>query len=325
VSVLSKLSPFTGDLPAAALGFARSRLDRQAGERTKPEPIAAWLEDEAARFVLLTADAILLSGGERRSPLFARAERDALGEPIETLFLGVDETDRFPIFASLFESFPQDPEQAMADERIALDLRAIASQGLLPPDDLGLLASARGLSTWHLTHPFCARCGAKTAAADGGWKRHCDACGADHFPRTDPVVIMLAIDGERCLLGRQPRFPPGMYSALAGFMEPGETIEAAVRREILEEAGIRTGAVGYLGSQPWAFPMSLMIGCAAEARSTDIMIDRDELEDARWFGKDEIRAMIAGTHPEGLKAPNPLAIAHHLLLAFLGEGRRAAD
>jgi NAD+ diphosphatase len=319
VSGLNELAPFTDDEPAASLGFALSRLDRQAMERAKPESIAAWLGSEHARFILLTGDAILLSGGARRSALFSRTERDGVGEPIETLFLGLDAVERFPIFASAFDGFPQDPEQAMADERMQLDLRAIASQGLLPPQDLGLLATARALCTWHLTHSFCSRCGARAAAADGGWKRHCDACGADHFPRTDPVVIMLAIDGDKCLLGRQPRFPPGMYSALAGFLEPGETVEAAVRREIFEEAGVRTGRVRYLGSQPWAFPMSLMVGCAAEAKSTEITIDREELEDARWFSRSEIRTMVDGTHPEGLKAPHPVAIAHHLLLAFLAQ------
>ena len=138
-------------------------------------------------------------------------------------------------------------------------------------------------------------------------------CKALHFPRTDPVVIMLAVDGDACLLGRQPRFPKGMYSALAGFLEPGETIEASVRREIKEETGVICGAIQYFASQPWPFPASLMIGCFAQAESRSLEIDRLELEDARWFSREEARALIERRHPDGLSAPTPMAIAHHLL------------
>ena len=134
-----------------------------------------------------------------------------------------------------------------------------------------------------------------------------------HFPRTDPVVIMLAVDGDDCLLGRQPRFPKGMYSSLAGFVEPGETIEAAVRREILEESGVVCGEVRYFASQPWPFPSSLMIGCFAEARSRAVAVDRTELEDARWFSRAETRELLERRHPAGLAAPIPMAIAHHLI------------
>ena len=146
-----------------------------------------------------------------------------------------------------------------------------------------------------------------------GWRRDCPVCKAIYFPRTDPVVIMLAVNGAACLLGRQPRFPKGMYSALAGFVEPGETIEAAVRREVREEAGVSCRAVQYFASQPWPFPASLMIGCFAEAESRSLEVDRVELEDARWFSRDEAIALIEGRHPDGLAAPNPMAIAHHLL------------
>jgi NAD+ diphosphatase len=150
----------------------------------------------------------------------------------------------------------------------------------------------------------------------GGYRRDCPACGAEHFPRTDPVVIMLAIDGERCLLGRQARFAPAMYSCLAGFVEPGETIEDAVRRETAEEAGIAVGRVRYHASQPWPFPSSLMIGCHAEAISRDIVRDEAELEACRWFGRAEVQAMLAGLHPDGLKCPPDIAIAHHLIKAW---------
>jgi len=150
----------------------------------------------------------------------------------------------------------------------------------------------------------------------GGTSRTCPSCNIETFPRVDPVVIMLAIEGDRCLLGRQARFAPGMFSALAGFLEPGETIEEAVRREVMEESGVRVGRVAYHSSQPWPFPHSLMIGCHAEALSTEIDRDAEELEDCRWFDREEVRLMLAGTHPEGLNAPFPMAIAHHLIKAF---------
>jgi NAD+ diphosphatase len=153
----------------------------------------------------------------------------------------------------------------------------------------------------------------------GGYRRDCPACGAQHFPRTDPVAIMLTVHGDRCLLGRQRRFLPGMYSCLAGFIEPGETIEDAVRRETREESGILVGRVDYRASQPWPFPASLMIGCVAEALTTEITRDDEELEDCRWFDRDEVRRMFAGDHPDGLLPPNRIAIAHHLLRGFIAD------
>jgi NAD+ diphosphatase len=157
----------------------------------------------------------------------------------------------------------------------------------------------------------------------GGWKRFCTSCEAEHFPRTDPVAIMMAVKGDKCVLGRQSRFPPGMYSCLAGFIEPGETIENAVRRELFEEAGVKTGAVRYLASQPWPFPGSMMIGCIAEALDDALVIDGEELEDARWFSRDEVISMIKGEHPDGLLAPQPIAIANAIMRAWALEGETA--
>jgi NAD+ diphosphatase len=153
-----------------------------------------------------------------------------------------------------------------------------------------------------------------------GWKRECGSCKTEHFPRTDPVVIMLAIDGERCLLGRAGRFVANMWSCLAGFIEPGESIEEAARRETLEEAGIVCGEVKYFRSQPWPFPMSLMIGCHARAESSTITVDRSELEDARWFTREETALMFLGQHPEKISIPPPIAIAHHIIRAWVEEG-----
>ena len=165
-------------------------------------------------------------------------------------------------------------------------------QGLVGPDHLAPLAEAKALLAWHARHRFCANCGAPTNVSQAGWKRECPSCKVEHFPRTDPVVIMLAIDGDRCLLGRAGRFVANMWSCLAGFVEPGESIEEAARRETLEEAGIICGSVKYFASQPWPFPMSLMIGCHAQATSTEITVDREELEDARWFTRDEVALMF---------------------------------
>jgi NAD+ diphosphatase len=198
-----------------------------------------------------------------------------------------------------------------------IDLRSIAIQGLVAPDHLPPLAEAKALLHWHARHRFCSNCGAATDLIDGGWKRACPACKSEHFPRTDPVVIMLAVRGDRGLLGRSGRFAATMWSCLAGFVEPGEAIEDAVRRETLEEAGIRCGRVNYLYSQPWPFPMSLMIGCHAEALNDEIVMDANELVGARWFSKDECAAMLMRKHPEGLTCPPPVAIAHHIIRSWV--------
>ncbi len=174
-------------------------------------------------------------------------------------------------------------------------------QGLLiDPEALGVLAHGAAMLAWHSTHRFCGKCGQPTEMRAGGYKRVCTGCNAEHFPRTDPVAIMLAVRGDRCLLGRSPHFPPGMYSALAGFIEPGETIENAVRRETFEEAGIRLGRVAYHASQPWPFPYSLMIGCFGEALNEDIHADMTELEACRWFTRAEVSDMLVARHPDKL-------------------------
>ncbi len=208
----------------------------------------------------------------------------------------------------------------LPDDIKAVDLRSLAIDGALEQGDLAALAQARSYLHWHAVNRFCGSCGAPLEMKGGGGSRTCPSCAGEIFPRVDPVVIMLAIDGERCLLGRQSRFAPGMYSALAGFLEPGETIEEAVRREVKEEAGIRIGRVAYHSSQPWPFPSSLMIGCHAEALSTEVDVDAEELEDCRWFDREEVRLMLADEHPQGLKAPFPMAIAHHLIAAFAESG-----
>jgi NAD+ diphosphatase len=205
-------------------------------------------------------------------------------------------------------------ENLVGREDVAVaELRGMVMQGVVPPDQLSAIAVAKSLVNWHQRHGYCANCGTRTGMTEAGWKRECPNCKAEHFPRTDPVVIMLVTAGEKCLMGRQKHFAPGMYSCLAGFVEAAETIEDAVRREILEESGIRCTDVNYYMTQPWPYPSSLMIGCTARATSEDIVVDHSELEDARWFDRDEAALMLKRQHPDGLAGPHPFAIAHHLL------------
>jgi len=225
------------------------------------------------------------------------------------------------VFLGLIEGkahFAPVPAQGAEGPAYAMP-RAWALMTQLAPPDLAIYGAARSLVDWHARHRFCARCGAPTRLAKGGWQRHCAACGADHFPRTDPVTIMLVEHEDKLLLGRQPRFPPKMYSALAGFVEPGETIEEAVVREIREEAGVAVRDVRYIASQPWPFPSQLMIGCTSVADDPTLAIDTTELEDARWFTRAELEAARAAGEAgtELLYFPRPFAIAHHLICWWL--------
>ena len=192
----------------------------------------------------------------------------------------------------------------------------------LSDEEIATYGTARALVGWHARHRFCAVCGVATVLAKGGWQRNCSdqACRAEHFPRTDPVTIMLVENDGNLLLGRQPRFPPRRFSALAGFVEPGETIEEAVAREVFEEAGVRVRDVSYVASQPWPFPSSLMIGCHAFADDPAITVDYTELEEAYWFSRAEVAAAMAGDESGRFIAPPRMAIAHVLLKWWLARG-----
>lgn len=294
------------------IGYISNTLVRHSAERD-PEALAHAVRDPRTAMVLLAGDLPILRAGEPGTGLLPASALNRLPSHKEQVFLGTL-GDR-PVVATLAapeaaELFQEDPAFTVTD------LRSIAVRGLVRAEELGLLAMAKSMLDWHNRHRFCANCGAPTKAAQAGFRRDCEACGAQHFPRTDPVVIMLVTRGDKCLLGRQARFPEKMYSCLAGFLEPGETIEDAVRRETFEEAGVRVGAVRYLASQPWPFPSSIMIGCQAEALTDEINFDGEELEDARWFSKDDIRRMLEGTH-EHFAAPSPIAIANHLVREWL--------
>jgi NAD+ diphosphatase len=197
------------------------------------------------------------------------------------------------------------------------DMRAAAF--VLPDTDTAIAGQAKALIDWHHRHRFCANCGAETTPSDGGYRRLCPACGAEHYPRTDPVVIMLPLLGEECLIGRNARFPEGLYSAFAGFIEPGETMEEAVARELKEEVSLPVTAVRYHASQPWPFPSSLMLGCYADAATRDFRIDAREIEDARWMSKTEIRARLAGEIEDAVKVPTAIAIARQLIADWAKE------
>jgi NAD+ diphosphatase len=301
--------------PKPQLGYVDSRIDRAADRRTDEASLAALAADPRARAYVIGIDWIVMkAGAPLNEPTFTMDEARALGATTETVFLGLENgAARFGI------GLPAATAEALKerDGFHVTDLRSVAVHGLCEPEHLPAIAEAKAVLHWHARHRFCSNCGAESLSVQAGWRRDCPQCKTMHFPRTDPVVIMLTIDGDRCLLGRSYRFAPSMWSCLAGFVEPGEAIEDAVRRETWEEAGIATGRVVYYRSQPWPFPMSLMIGCFAEAITDDVVVDRTELEDARWFHKDEVAAMLMRQHNDGLTAPPPMAIAYHILRAWL--------
>jgi NAD+ diphosphatase len=306
--------------PKPHLGYTASPIDRAAERRIDEAALTALALDTRAGAYTVGGELVIMKkNGSGFDPLFAPDEARALGAARETVFLGLlDGAARFgigldPAAIELLKS---------RNDLHVTDLRSIAVQGLVAPEHLPPIAEAKALLHWHARHRFCANCGAPTRVVEGGWRRDCATCKGQHFPRTDPVVIMLAIDGERCLLGRSGRFAATMWSCLAGFVEPGESIEDAVRRETREEAGVVCGRVVYFASQPWPFPTSLMIGCHAEAISTELAVDRSELEDARWFTREEAALMLLRRHPQGITMPPPVAIAHHIIRAYIEDGSR---
>lgn len=301
-------------------GFAANTLDRMANQREDAAFVDGLKARESTRFLVLSGEipALKLADGTHDA-LFTLDEAKTVGKPTHKVFLGCH-GDR-ALFAILIEASAHDNAQDRGDLSF-IDLRTIAIQGLVTPDIVGALSQAKSLLYWHKHNTFCANCGEPTRASVGGSRRECDSCGRHHFPRLEPVAIMLVTNGTHCLLGRQEHFPAKMYSCLAGFAEVGETLEDAVRREVMEEAGIKVGRVEYYASQPWPFPSSLMIGCFAEALTEEIVVDHLELEDARWVSREEVRLMLAKTHPDGLVCPPKLAIANALLREWVDRAER---
>jgi NAD+ diphosphatase len=316
---------------AEAVTFAGADLDRAAHLRPDAAGLAAlWARSEARCLVLWRLKPLLDTVGGTRLGWLPAGHPLLPGRSDGTVFLGLHCGEpRFALEVPDWEQAQEAPpgfldatrqaHPALPGALVFGDLRAAMAE--LGPADAGNAATARGILAWHRTHGFCAACGAPSVADEGGWRRSCPSCGARHFPRTDPVVIMLITHGNSVLLGRSPGWPEGMFSLLAGFMEPGESIEAAVRREVFEEAGIRIGRVGYLSSQPWPFPSSLMIGCHGEAATTEITCDPAELEAAVWLQREDAVAALNG-RLDGMKLARRGSIARFLLEAWLADRLR---
>ena len=308
---------------AETVTFGGSGLNRAAEHRRDAGQIAAlWA---GGRVLLMWRGRPLMADG---ALAWLPTGHALAGQAGTALFLGIDGVGAFAQDISAWVPVEPVAQQAgffdtsvqghpdLPGGQMFHELRA--EMAMLSPRDAELAATARALLEWHRTHGFCATCGAASVVSHAGWQRNCPACNAQHFPRTDPVVIMLITRGNSVLLGRGPTWPEGMYSLLAGFIEPGETIEAAVRREVFEESAIVVGQVGYLASQPWPFPASLMIGCRGEALSDAITIDPEELQDARWVTREELVDAFAGTHPL-IKPSRKGAIARFLLDHWLAD------
>lgn len=316
---------------AESVTFGGSGLERAAHLRGDAEALGKLRADP-------TSQAIVFWRGK---PLIRRGDWDVLARvpmdhPLlapradQSIFLGMEDhgatfahdlSDWVPadIDASAMNTF-LDPTQQQHPELPETDVFAElrANMTRLNPRDAELVVSARALYCWHRSHKFCSQCGSASEMSMAGWQRDCVSCDGKHFPRTDPVVIMLITHGNSVLMGRSPGWPEGMYSLLAGFVEPGETLEAAVRREVFEEAGIKVGHVDYLASQPWPFPNSLMFGCRGEALNADIKIDPIEIDDAIWVSREDMMLAFSGNHPKILPARKG-AIAHFLLERWLSD------
>lgn len=278
------------------LSFTGSRLDRADHVRADPERLAGYMNWKAR---VLALDGLIPALDDSNRLVWGTLAD--VPEDAELCFLGLDEGKA--CFAAV-------PPRGDATPRMA-NPQLWSLMATLPPDDLALYGGARSLTDWHARHRFCAQCGGDTKLAKGGWQRNCTACEASHFPRTDPVTIMLVEHGGRLMLGRGLGWPEGRFSALAGFVEPGESIEEAVAREVLEEAGVRVRDVTYVASQPWPFPSQLMIGCHSHTDSDELTIDETEMAEVEFFTRAQVQAAMAGDGP--FVAPPPHAIAHHLM------------
>ena len=280
------------------LPFGQAPYDRHAERRADPDWYEHLARDPQAR-VLVVGDDVVATDGGRLRVLAPDQAVELLGVTAERLLLGADDAG---------------PVAALSVPKVPADLNPRPVRSVVTGLDAlhgSLLVHALGLANWHRTHQFCARCGRASQAEEAGHRRRCPACGAQHFPRTDPAVIMLITDGDdRALLGHSPQWVPGRFSTLAGFVEPGESLEDAVRREVAEETGVRVGPATYAGSQPWPFPSSLMLGFSGVAETTAIHVDGDEVSEARWFTRESLREATAG---DSVRLPGRFSISRWLI------------
>jgi NAD+ diphosphatase len=306
--------------------FANNPLDRASYRRTDKEWIASQLADPASLFVpFFKLQPFVLpeeKPGQGKDVGWLRMGllEDLAGPDPVVVFLGINRRGK-SLFAADVSGL-KDPESHPSLKGLGAfeELRGLAMAGEITPTELAILAQAKSMIDWHQRHGFCSVCGTRSEMLEAGYKRQCPSCKAEHFPRTDPVAIMLATYEDKCFLGRQKIWPKGMHSALAGFIEPGESIEEAVARELHEEAGLKVSSVTYHSTQPWPYPSSLMIGCHAIAESEEFKIDGIELSAGRWFTRAEIQAVLAGKGDGSFWLPPPFAIAHQLVKAF-AEGK----
>lgn len=324
-------------LTAETVTFGGSGLNRAAHLRGNPARIAELKEDKTSEALVFWRGKPLLNTYAERFQGVATLPLDHpvitanLGSGDALILLGLED-DGHAVFAAdistwepesydaealgLFLDPTEQRHPGLPDTQRFAELRRVMT--FLTPRDAELAATAKAVIGWHASHGFCARCGHASDIVQAGWQRSCPSCKTQHFPRTDPVVIMLVTNGNSVLMGRSPGWPEGMYSLLAGFIEPGETLEAAVRREVAEETGVKVGQVSYLASQPWPFPASLMFGCHGEAISTDIEIDPAEIEEAMWVSRSDMMLAFAGGHPV-IKAARKGAIARFLIEHWLAD------
>jgi NAD+ diphosphatase len=287
-------------MTSASIAFAGARLDRADHIRSDAKALEALMDWRARLLRLDGLDPVITPEGGLEWGTLADAAAES-----ELVFLGL--LDGKGCFAEVPPS--------LGGSTAPPNPRLWAAMASFEAHELATYGGARSLVDWHARHRFCARCGAPTTLAKGGWQRSCsnETCKAEHFPRVDPVTIMLVEHDGNLLLGRQPRFPPRRFSALAGFLEPGESMEEAVAREIFEEAGVRARDVSYVASQPWPFPSSLMIACHSYTDDPALTIDTNELDEARWFSRAEVVYAMTGAEDGAFIAPPPFAVAHHLL------------
>jgi NAD+ diphosphatase len=301
--------PFPPLIDPARLALSRSVLDRAADRRRDDDWLAKAWERDGTQVVLIAGDQLSV-GADRTSLAFVTPAAAPAGDRI---FLGLDrlpgdgrDADGRAVFAVLTGAEPGEGYATLREAGAFLDDR-----------EAGIAVHAIGLANWHATHPRCARCGAATVMSEAGHVRRCPECAAQHFPRSDPAIIVLVLDGEdRALLGRGANWPPGRYSTLAGFVEPGESLEAAVRREVFEETGVVVGdRISYAGSQPWPMPSSLMLGFYARAEGTAIDVDGDEIADAKWFTRTDLDQVIRAG---GVRLPGAVSISRRLIEGWYG-------